>query len=74
MVSRTYDEVDEIADLEWMFTRAKLVRNLARTVPTAAPLNLLTKLCVYVILLFKYKGILGFVIKYCLLQIETNVM
>ncbi|CAG0920269.1 unnamed protein product [Notodromas monacha] len=56
MMSDTYQRIQSKSDAEWKFGLAKLIRNMNRTSGTPSPLNLVTKLIVYVHAIFKYRG------------------
>ena len=56
MMSDTYQRIQAASDTEWKFGRAKLFRNMNKTASTPSPLNLFTKLYVYITILCKYKG------------------
>ena len=56
MMSDTYQRIQAKADTEWKFGRAKLFRNMNKTSATPSPLNLFTKLYVYIRILQKHKG------------------
>ena len=60
MMSDTYEKIQEESDTEWKFGRAKLFRNMNKTPSTPSPLNLLTKLFVYVKVVFKHRGTSGY--------------
>ncbi|XP_063885899.1 serine/threonine-protein phosphatase 6 regulatory ankyrin repeat subunit C-like isoform X3 [Scylla paramamosain] len=55
MMSDTYQRIQAKSDTEWKFGLAKLIRNMSRTSGTPSPLNLLVKLIVYIIAIFKFK-------------------
>lgn len=40
MMSNTYQRIEAQSDIEWKFGRAKLIRNMNRTLPTPSPINL----------------------------------
>ncbi|KAI1299277.1 Ankyrin-3 [Halotydeus destructor] len=40
MMSNTYQRIEAQSDIEWKFGRAKLIRNMNRTMPTPSPINL----------------------------------
>src|ERR1041384_163681 len=40
MMSNTYQRIEARSDIEWKFGRAKLIRNMNRTLPTPSPINL----------------------------------
>lgn len=40
MMSNTYQRIEDQSDIEWKFGRAKLIRNMNRTLPTPSPINL----------------------------------
>lgn len=40
MMSNTYQRIEAQSDVEWKFGRAKLIRNMNRTLPTPSPINL----------------------------------
>lgn len=40
MMSNTYQRIEAQSDIEWKFGRAKLIRNMNRTLPTPPPINL----------------------------------
>ena len=56
MMSDTYQRIQAASDTEWKFGRAKLFRNMNKTASTPSPLNLFTKLYMYITILYKYKG------------------
>lgn len=56
MMSDTYTEIEEQSDTEWKFGRAKLFRNMNKTSAAPTPINLVTKLFVYINILVKYRG------------------
>ena len=56
MMSDTYQRIQAASDTEWKFGRAKLFRNMNKTASTPSPLNLFTKLYMYITILCKYKG------------------
>ncbi len=58
MMSDTYQRIQAQSDTEWKFGRAKLFRNMNKTSATPSPLNLLTKLCVYLKVLVKHRGMI----------------
>ena len=41
MMSNTYQRIESQSDIEWKFGRAKLIRNMNRTLSTPAPINLI---------------------------------
>jgi hypothetical protein len=41
MMSNTYQRIEAQSDIEWKFGRAKLIRNMNRTLSTPSPINLL---------------------------------
>jgi len=47
MMSDTYQRIQAQSDVEWKFGRAKLVREMHRTVATPSPLNLFTSWLIY---------------------------
>ncbi|XP_069948336.1 serine/threonine-protein phosphatase 6 regulatory ankyrin repeat subunit B-like [Cherax quadricarinatus] len=55
MMSDTYQRIQAKSDTEWKFGLAKLIRNMSRTSGTPSPLNLLVKLIVYIVAVFKFK-------------------
>lgn len=55
MMSDTYQRIQAKSDTEWKFGLAKLIRNMSRTSGTPSPLNLLVKLIVYIIAIFKFR-------------------
>lgn len=40
MMSNTYQRIEAQSDIEWKFGRAKLIRNMNRTLSTPSPINL----------------------------------
>lgn len=44
MMSNTYTRLEERSDIEWKFGRAKMIRNMTKTVSTPVPLNIITTL------------------------------
>ena len=56
MMSDTYQRIQAQSDTEWKFGRAKLFRNMNKTSATPSPLNLFTKLYVYITILIKHKS------------------
>lgn len=56
MMSDTYQRIQAQSDTEWKFGRAKLFRNMNKTSATPSPLNLFTKLYVYISILVKHGG------------------
>ncbi len=56
MMSDTYQRIQEQSDTEWKFGRAKLFRNMNKTSATPSPMNLFTKLFVYIKILYKHKS------------------
>ncbi|CAL4238227.1 unnamed protein product, partial [Meganyctiphanes norvegica] len=56
MMSDTYQRIQAKSDTEWKFGKTKLIRNMSRTSGTPSPLNLIVKLVVYIVALFKFKG------------------
>ena len=56
MMSDTYQRIQAKADIEWKFGRAKLFRNMNKTSATPSPLNVFTKLFVYMRILYKHRG------------------
>ena len=41
MMSNTYQRIEAQSDIEWKFGRAKLIRNMNRTLSTPSPINLI---------------------------------
>ena len=41
MMSNTYQRIENQSDIEWKFGRAKLIRNMNRTLSTPSPINLI---------------------------------
>ena len=56
MMSDTYQRIQADSDTEWKFGRAKLFRNMNKTSATPSPLNLFTKLFIYIRILCKHKS------------------
>ncbi len=56
MMSDTYQRIQAQSDIEWKFGRAKLFRNMNKTSATPSPLNLFTKLYIYIRILVKHKS------------------
>ncbi|XP_043191074.1 uncharacterized protein LOC122364585 [Amphibalanus amphitrite] len=56
MMSDTYQRIQSKSDTEWKFGLAKLIRNTNRTSSAPAPLNLFTKLFIYIHAFIKFKG------------------
>ena len=56
MMSDTYQRIQAQSDTEWKFGRAKLFRNMNKTSATPSPLNLFTKLFIYIRILYKHKS------------------
>lgn len=59
MMSDTYQRIQAQSDTEWKFGRSKLIRNMNKTSSTPAPVNLISKLYIYTIVLFKHRGRAG---------------
>eukprot|EP00794_Sanderia_malayensis_P004801 gene4801-5428_t len=53
MMSNTYTRIEERSDIEWKFGRAKMIRNMTKTVSTPAPLNIITTLMMIFKVVFK---------------------
>lgn len=58
MMSDTYQRIQAQSDNEWKFGRSKLIRNMNKTSSTPSPINLISKLFIYIIVLIKHKGAL----------------
>lgn len=53
MMSNTYTRLEERSDIEWKFGRAKIIRNMTKTVATPVPLNIITTLVAIFRIMFK---------------------
>ncbi|XP_065062546.1 serine/threonine-protein phosphatase 6 regulatory ankyrin repeat subunit A-like isoform X2 [Rhopilema esculentum] len=53
MMSNTYTRLEERSDIEWKFGRAKMIRNMTKTVSTPVPLNIITTLVSIFRIIFK---------------------
>ena len=53
MMSNTYTRLEERSDIEWKFGRAKMIRNMTKTVSTPIPLNIITTLISIFRIIFK---------------------
>jgi hypothetical protein len=53
MMSNTYQRIEAQSDIEWKFGRAKLIRNMNRTLSTPSPINLLIGIPILQIRMFR---------------------
>lgn len=55
MMSNTYQRIEAQSDIEWKFGRAKLIRNMNRTLSTPSPINLLIGIPILQVRIFRRK-------------------
>lgn len=59
MMTDTYADIQAQSDVEWKFGRAKLFQNMDTNSSSPSPIILITKLCTYISLLSKFRGIVS---------------
>ncbi|XP_044592745.1 serine/threonine-protein phosphatase 6 regulatory ankyrin repeat subunit C isoform X6 [Cotesia glomerata] len=57
MMSNTYQRIQAQSDIEWKYGLSKLIRSMHRTTTAPAPLNLITTWLLYLIKLWKKRGV-----------------
>lgn len=58
VASEAFDRLAPHSEEEWMYLRAKLIRDMTKSTSTPPPFNLFIKLIAYIAALFKFKGMM----------------